>query len=155
MEEPSEYIDFMVKYRDWISIRRLSFDSNTKPEELAYILADIKSTIENKYYSFLRINISKLDDYAAKLASSAGKGYSAAGKALEQIDGKEAKGEILEACADPKLKKIAEAYLAGRLIAKLGIKTGIDNEEMLKLYPELKIYKRRMPKGAKAGAAEA
>jgi hypothetical protein len=34
------------------------------------------------------------------------------------------------------------------VLEKTGVKTYIDQKEMLKLYPELKAYKPRAPKGA-------
>lgn len=146
MDEPEQFIDFLIKYKNWVSIRRQALDESTKPEEVSFILATIRNTIESKYYSLL-IDTPKLDAYAAKIASGA-KGYSAAGAVLAQLESAEAKREILAACPDKKLKRIAESYLASRIIEKAGVKTSIDIKEMLKLYPELKAYKPKMPKSA-------
>ncbi|MGH2638311.1 MAG: DUF2666 family protein, partial [Rhabdochlamydiaceae bacterium] len=44
MEDPSEYVDFMVKYKDWISIKRLVIRPDTKPQEIAFALAGIRAT---------------------------------------------------------------------------------------------------------------
>lgn len=149
MDEPEQFIDFLVKYRDWISISRQELDGNTKPEEVSFLLNNIRMSVEAKYYKFLGLDLSKLEAFATKAATGA-KGYSDAGKALSMIESSEGKKEILAACPDPKLKKVAESYLASRIIDKIGIKTHIDAKDMFKLYPDLKIYKKRMPKGAGA-----
>jgi hypothetical protein len=151
MDEPAQYIDFMVKYKDWISISRQELDDNTKPEEIAFLLNNIRTSAELKYYTFLGIDLAKLDSFAAK-ATTGLKGYEDAAKALSQISGSEGKKELATACPDPKLKKVAESYLAARVIERLGIRTHIDAKEMFKIFPDLKIYKKRKPKGASADA---
>jgi hypothetical protein len=144
MDEPEQFIDFLAKYKNWVSIRRQALDESTKPEEVSLILAMIRNTIESKYYSLI-IDTPKLDAYATKLVSGA-KGYSAAGAALAQMESPEARREIIAACPDKRLKRIAESYLASRVIERAGVKTSIDIKEMLKVYPELKAYKPKMPK---------
>ena len=147
MDEPAQYIDFMVKYKDWISISRQELDEKTKPEEISFLLNNIRMSAEYKYYTFLGIDLAKLDSFAAKAVSGL-KGYDDAAKALSQISSSEGKKEVVAACPDIKLKKIAESYLASRIIERLGITTHIDAKEMFKIFPDLKIYKKRMPKGA-------
>jgi hypothetical protein len=153
VDEPENYIDFMVKYKDWVSINRQELDQNTKPEEISFLLNNIRLSVELKYYSFLGLDLAKLDSFAAK-ATSGLKGYSDAGKALDFISSSEGKKELLASCADSKMKKVAESYLEHKIIEKLGIKTHIDSKEMFKLFPGLKIYKKRMPKGASSDEAE-
>lgn len=153
VDEPDQYIDFMVKYKDWISISRQELDNNTKPEEISFLLNNIRMSAEFKYYKFLGLDIAKLDAFAAK-ATSGLKGYNDASKALSQISSTEGKKEIMAACQDIKLKKIAESYLASKIIERLGISTHIDAKEMFKIFPDLKIYKKRMPKGAGADDTE-
>jgi len=152
MDEPDQYIDFMVKYKDWISISRQELGEGTRPEEISFLLNNIRMSAELKYYTFLGIDLARLDSFAASAAAGL-KGYDDAGKALSQISGSAGKGEVAAACADPKLKKVAESYLAARIIERLGIKTHIDATEMFKIYPGLKIYKKRMPKGASSNDA--
>ncbi len=149
MDEPAQYIDFMVKYKDWISISRQELDENTKPEEISFLLNNVRMSVELKYYRFLGIDTNKLNSFAAK-ATSGMKGYSDATKALDQISSAEGKREVAAACPDIKLKKVAESYLASKIIESLGIKTHLDASELMKLYPNLKIYKKKMPKGASA-----
>ena len=153
MDEPEQYIDFMVKYKNWVSINRQELDDNTKPEEIAFLLNNIRMSAESKYYTFLGIDLAKLDSFASKAASNL-KGYEDAAKALSQISSSEGKRELAASLQDTKLKKVAESYLAARIIEKLGIKTHIDAKDMFKIYPDLKIYKKRMPKGASSDDSE-
>jgi len=149
LDEPEQYIDFMVKYKDWISISRQELDGNTKPEEIAFLLNNVRMSVESKYYKFVGIDTTKLDAYA-KAATSGMKGYADASKALAQIECAEGKREITASCSDLKLKKIAQSYLASKIIEGIGINTHLDAKELMKLYPGLKIYKKKMPKGAAA-----
>jgi hypothetical protein len=149
MDEPEQYIDFMVKYKDWISISRQELDENTKPEEISFLLNNVRMSVESKYYNFLGIDTAKLDSYA-KAATAGMKGYADAAKALTQIESADGKREVAAACHDIKLKKTAQSYLASRIIECLGISTHLDAKELMKLYPDLKIYKKKMPKGASA-----
>ncbi len=153
MDEPEQYIDFMVKYRDWISISRQELDNNTKPEEISFLLNNVRMSVESKYYRFLGIDTAKLDSFAKK-ATAGMKGYEDASKALAQIDSAEGKREVAAACVDPKLKKVVQSYLASRIIENIGVKTHLDAAELMKLFPDLKIYKKKMPKGAKSDADE-
>jgi hypothetical protein len=66
LDEPDQYIDFMVKYKDWISISRQELDANTKPEEIAFLLNNIRMSVESKYYKFLGIDTAKLDSFAVE-----------------------------------------------------------------------------------------
>lgn len=148
MDEPAQYIDFMVKYKDWVSIRRQAFDESAKPEEAAYILSTIRSSIENRYYKILGIDVKMLDDYISKIPL-AGKGYESMGRALLQLEQKEAKDVAQNACSDKRMKKIAESYMVLRLAERANVKPYMDSDELLKIFPELKIYKPKMPKGMK------
>ncbi len=148
MDEPAQYIDFMVKYKDWVSIRRQAFEENAKPEEAAYILSVIRSSIENRYYKILGIDVNMLDEYVLKIPIS-GKGYESLGNALSKLEQKEAKDVAQSACSDKRMKKIAESYMVLRLSERANVKPYIDSDELLKIFPELKIYKPKMPKGMK------
>ncbi|MDE1865195.1 MAG: DUF2666 family protein [Candidatus Micrarchaeota archaeon] len=143
----------MVKYRNWISINRQELDESTKPEEISFLLNNIRVSVESKYYKFLGIDTARLDSFANK-ATSGLKGHADASKALLQMEGPEGRREIAAACPDQKLKKVAQSYTASRIIENLGIRTHLDASEMLKLYPDLKIYKKKMPKGVKLGSSD-
>lgn len=153
MDEPEQYIDFMVKYKDWVSISRQELDANTKPEEISFLLNNVRMSVESKYYKFLGINTGKLESYA-KTATAGMKGYVDASKALGMIENADGKRELAAACPDIKLKKVAQSYLASRIIENLGINTHLDAKELMKLFPDLKIYKKKMPKGASSDDSE-
>lgn len=143
----------MVKYKDWISISRQELDGNTKPEEISFLLNNVRMSVESKYYNFLGIDTAKLDAFA-KRATAGMKGHEDATKALLQIESTEGKKEVAAASPDPKLKKVVQSYLASKIIENLGIKTHLDAKELMKLYPDLKIYKKKMPKGASSDSED-
>ena len=152
MDEPEQYVDFMVKYKDWVSIRRQSFDQTTKPEEIAYVLSTIRSSIEKRYYSILGIDTGKLDQYVAKIVQ--GKGYSGLAKIASALESNGTKEAALDACTDKNLKKIAESYIVAKAIEIAGIKAYVDPDELMRIYPELKIYKQKKPRGSKKEDAD-
>ena len=140
MEEPEEYIDFMAKYRDWISIRRLGIRSDTKPEEVAHYLAGVRSTANEKAYSFLQIDTKALDGKAKEMCSGMRKSYSSLATALQKMEGTDAKRAVSESCSK-ELAPIAEAYLIGRIMSEVGYESGISQGAMAKAFPGLKMPK--------------
>ena len=141
MDEPEEYIDFMAKYREWISIRRLGIRPDTKPEEVVHHMAGIRSVIENKSYPLLGVKLSVLDDYAGRLTAGQRKNYASLGKAIEALGAGEAKAALESSCENRELMPIAEAYLLGKVVTSLGFDTGINQAAMSKIFPYLKTPK--------------
>jgi hypothetical protein len=137
LDEPEEYIDFMAKYRDWISIRRIGIRPETKPEEVVQYLAGIRTTIDVKSYPMLGIKTSMLDDHANKISAGMRKSYSSLAGVLGKMDGTETKRIILESCSK-ELAPIAETYLLGKIISNLGFDVSINQKLMSKVYPDLK-----------------
>jgi hypothetical protein len=43
-------VTFSAKYKNWISIKKMGIDENTKEPEVAHILASIKETIDRKAF---------------------------------------------------------------------------------------------------------
>ena len=68
MDEPEEYIDFMAKYKDWVSIKRIGIRPETRPEEVVHYLAGVRTTIDVKSYPMLKINTQMLDQQAERSA---------------------------------------------------------------------------------------
>ncbi|MDE1871390.1 MAG: DUF2666 family protein [Candidatus Micrarchaeota archaeon] len=149
MDEAEEYIDFMAKYRDWISIKRLGIRENTKPEEVVHHLAAIRSTIDSKSYPLLKVNTSMLDQYASKLSANSRRSYSSLSSAIAALDNPETKKVLAESCSK-ELAPIAETYLLGRLITDMGFDTSINQRLMSKIYPDLKPPKAPGRKGKKS-----
>lgn len=141
MDEPEEYIDFMVKYRDWIAIRRLGIRPDTKPEEIVHHMAGVRSVIDNKSYLFLGIKTNIIDEYAGRLTSGLRKSYESLGKAIQSMSGGETKSVLEGACENKELTPIAETYLLSRVVTNLGFDFSINQSAMAKIFPNLKMPK--------------
>lgn len=143
LDEPDEYVDFMVKYRDWISIKRLGIRTSTTPQEVVYHLAGIRAAMESKMYPLLGIKTDILDSFAESATNGLKK------KDLPQIvaklDSPDAK-QALVASSTETLAPLAKVYLLNKLISNVGLDTGLNQLAMSKIFPELKPPK--MPPGA-------
>jgi hypothetical protein len=136
MDEPDEYIDFMAKYKDWISFRRLGIRPNTTPQEVVYHLAGIRTTIDGKACSLLGIKVSTLDSFAKSATSGLKKKDLAT--AVAKIDSPEGKAAIDASCENKDITSLAKAYLLNKIITELGLFTGVDQKEMSTIWKELK-----------------
>jgi hypothetical protein len=142
MEEEGDYIDFMAKYKEWISIRRLAVWPDTKPEEISFHMAGISGVIDSKSPSFLGIDVQKLDALAAKITEGKKKGYQALSEVIANLGTKEVKDAISDSCGDKKeIAKLAEACLLGKILKSMGMYPYITQEAMTKIFPDLKIKK--------------
>jgi hypothetical protein len=140
LDEPEEYIDFMAKYKDWISIKRIGIRENTVPAEVVNYLAGVRTTIDSKAYPMLQIKTSMLDAYAAKVCEGLKKNYGSLASAFSKMDSPETKKVIVESCSK-ELAPVAETYLLNKVITTLGFDVSINQPMMSKIYPELKLPK--------------
>lgn len=140
MDEPEEYIDFMAKYRDWISIKRIGIRPETKPEEVVHYLAGIRTTIDSKSFPMLKINTSALDEYANTLSAGMKKSYGSLASALNKMDSPETKKVLVES-SSKELSSLAEIYLLGKVISNIGFDTSINQKAISKIFPEIKTPK--------------
>ena len=155
MEEPSEYIDFMAKYRDWISIKRMGIYNDTKPEEVVFHLALVRSTIDGKAFALLGIRTGALDAVAEKVTSGKRKNYQSLAEAISSLASPETKKAIAEACGEKaELAPVAKIYLLGRVLANLKFDAGINQAVLSRIYPNLKVKKPMGRRPRKAAAAE-
>ncbi len=138
-EEPTQYIDFTARYKNWISIKKMSIRKDTELPEIVFHLAGIRNTFDKKLFSLLNINTDILDEFAEK-AKSSKKNYNSLINSLKLLNNK----EIINKACDKKLKKVAEIYLLNKIIINSGFNTIITQELISKLYPELKL---KIPKG--------
>ena len=138
MDVPDEYIDFSAKYKDWISIKRLAIRPDTKPEEVVFHLAGVRSTIDGRMFKLLGIKTDVLDAFAASKASGMRAGYSSLGQALQHVDSAEAKRAVEDACDNKTLVPFAKTYLLNRLITSLKLDTSLSQQAMSKVFPYLK-----------------
>jgi Protein of unknown function (DUF2666). len=151
VDDPTEYIEFMAKYKDWISIRKLGIREHTKPEEVVFHMAGIRTTIDGKMFKFLGINTEMLDRFAETATANAKKNYQSLGQIISSMSGKDAKAAIEQACTNKVVAPLAENYLLNKLITNMKFDTGISQLEMSKIFPELKPPRApgRMGKGKK------
>ena len=146
MEEPNEYIDFMARYRDWITIKRLGIRVNTRPEEIALHLSVIRGSIEPKLYRLLDIDTDSLDGLAGDLTKGMRKGYDSLAQVLPKLKEQGAKEVIRKACRNQDTAHIAESYLLGRILSNLGSEAFATPKMLVKVFPDLKMPKQGMPK---------
>ncbi len=146
MDEPGEYIDFMARYKDWIAIKRIGIRDSTKPEEISMYLASVKGTIEPKLYKYLEIDTASLDEFANELTKGMRKGYDSLLQVLPKLKEQATKEAVKKACKNPGTSQIAESYLLGRVLSKLGTEPFATPEMLVKVFPELKLPKQGMPK---------
>lgn len=139
MEEPEEYIDFMAKYGDWVSIKRLGIRGYTRPEEVVYHLAGIRTSIDAHSYRILGIDTDALDSIAKELVSGKPKTAESFGAIVDAINSPGTKRRIREACSSDTVAKLALPYLLNRALSGMGHDTSIMQAQMSKLYPELKL----------------
>lgn len=142
MEDPEEYVDFLAKYKDWISIKRLGIRPETKPEEVVFHMAGIRNTIDAKAFPILGIRTASLDAAAAKLTEGKRKSFALLSEAVNGLAGVDAKRAVEEACAERKeLAPLAWAYLLGRVLNNLEYDASINQKMMSKIFPNLKVKK--------------
>ncbi len=137
MDDVDEYADFMVKYKSWITIRKLGIREHTTPQDVAFHLAGIRTVIDSHASALLGIKTSLLDAFATSATSGLKKKDLA--QAVAKLDSSEAKKAITDSCiSNSALEPIAKAYLLNKIITELGLLTGIDQLAMCKIFPELK-----------------
>ncbi len=139
MDEPDEYIDFMAKYRDWVSIKRLGIRDYTKPEEIVYHLAGIRASIDNHSYGILGIKTDALDSIAKEITSGKSRTAESFGSLIDALNSADVKRRIREACGSDTSAKLAVPYILNRALSEMGHETSIAQASMSKLYPELKL----------------
>ncbi len=142
MDDPEEYVDFLAKYKDWISIKRLGIRPDTKPEEVVFHMAGIRNTIDAKAFPFMGIKTSVLDVVANRLTLGKRKSFESLGQAITQLGSGEAKKAVEESCSDKKeLAPLAWTYLIGRILNNLDFDASINQKTISKIFPNLKIKK--------------
>ena len=144
LDEPDEYVDFMAKYKDWISFKRLGIRPNTTPQEVVYHLAGIRTVAESRMYPLLGIKTEVLDSYAE--SATQGLKKRDLPQVVARLDSPEAKQAIV-ASSNETLAPLAKVYLLNKLITNVGLETGINQPAMSKVFPELKPPK--MPLGGR------
>ncbi|MCL4404474.1 DUF2666 domain-containing protein [Candidatus Marsarchaeota archaeon] len=151
-ERPDEFIDFSAKYKEWVAIKRLGITGSTKPEEIAYHLAGIRSTVDSKAFKILGIDTDAIDEKVKSLLL--GKGASAVSQAIMELEKPEFKKLLSSACQSQTLAPFAKTYALNRLINHVGYETSLSQLALSKVFKELKPPKApgRFGKGLKPKA---
>jgi len=139
-----EEVVFNAKYKEWIAVKKLLIDDNTKPEEVAGVLSSIQATLMRKAYDFSGINKSVVEELASKITAGKRKTYPNLAEVFSSMKPGEFKTALLAACPDPKYLPIAESYLLCCVLSNLGFSAYLDSETLMSVFPELKMPK---PKG--------
>lgn len=134
-EESSSGFRFIAKYKNWISIKKLSLDKNTKDWEVSGLLSGVNNTIVNKVFEFSGLDKTKLDPIVTKVASGKRRSYGNVVDALKSL--------VLT--NNPK----ENAYLVCKTLETLGYKPYSSPEMLTGAHPEIKPpkVKGRKPKG--------
>ena len=135
-------VSFAAKFKEWISIKKMSVDESTKPEEVAAILAGITATMDRKSFEFTGINTDGIDAYTDELTKGKRKGFGTLAEIFGALKAGEVKQKLVEAGGEGKYP-LAEAYFIRKILSNLGQHAWIDLETMKKVFPELKIAKPR------------
>ena len=138
MDEPDQYIDFMAKYGDWVSIKKFSVGQGTKPHEVAYHLAGIRTSIDNHAYKIVGINTASLDSFATEAMKGTRRSPSALASAASKFAEPAAKQAVADSCQNKDLTPIAETYLIAKLVAAAGYDVSISQEALAKVFSDLK-----------------
>ncbi len=145
----SEGISFMAKYKDWISIKKLSIHENTKPEEVSAHLSSIRMAADRKTAQILGVNTENIDIYASAATENMRKSAANLEKITVLLCSPEAKKEIDAACGeDASLRDAAIIYLFGRMLQNIKIDLEVSIDTLMDMFPGLKIPK---PKGRMPG----
>lgn len=158
-----EEVMFSAKYGKWISIKKMTIDASTKPEEIAAMLSGVSRTIDKKSYELLGIDTNRIDAYVSEVAAGKRKGFGSISEIFANLKPSEVKAELLASIspeiAVPKDKAgqpishekklpFAEQYFVKSLLSIVGYDSAPDLKVLQKLYPQIKIPKPRgrMPK---------
>ncbi len=156
-------ITFAAKYKEWISIKKMSIDEKTSEPEVVHMLAGVCDTLSRKAFEFTRIDLAKIDEYAARVTTGKRKGFGSLAEVFGSIKPAEAKEVLASSLSSVKMPQeegaganagapskgpellmpVAEAYLIQRILVNLGYDVGVGAESLAKAYPKLKFPKPR------------
>ncbi|MGC8662330.1 MAG: DUF2666 family protein [Candidatus Micrarchaeia archaeon] len=135
-------IDFLAKYKDWISIKKMSIVDNIKPEEVAFHLASIRQTIDKKAFEILGIDTKQLDQFVENLTEGKRKTYKTMAEIIGNLDNNATKEVIKKASnSKPELEQVARVYILRKVVQNLGFDFDVNQEMLAKVYSYLKIPK--------------
>lgn len=141
-------IALMAKYREWISIKKLSISDDTKPEEVSAHLSSIRMTADRKIPQILGINTMNLDAYADGSTNKMRKSAANIEKIVDILCSGETKKQVDEAIPSESVRGIAVTYLFGKMLQNIKLDLEVSPGTLMDMFPGLKIPK---PKGRMPG----
>ena len=144
----SEGISFMAKYGEWISIKKLSIDGNTKPEEVSAHLSSIRLATDRKIPQILGVNTDNLDIYATEATGNMRKSAANLEKITQILCSPEAKKQIDASITDQSIRGAAVIRLFSQMLQNLKVDLEVSPDTLMDMFPGLKIPK---PKGRMPG----
>ncbi len=144
----SEGISFMAKYGEWSSIKKLSIDGNTKPEEVAAHLTSIRMAADRKVPQILGVDTDALEAYAAESTGNMRRSLANLQKVIQILCSAQAKMQIDGAVRDPQVREAAIIFLFSRMLQNIKIDLEVNPDTLMDMFPGLKIPK---PKGRMPG----
>jgi len=133
---------FAAKYGDWISIRKIWVDPETRPEEVAALLVGVRQSIDRKLYDLLGVDEPAVEEFAKRLTKGKRKGFSSVSDVFSAM-GPEAYRVGLSGACPPEALPAAKALLAQKVLEELKMSPEIDAKEFNKAFPNAKIAKPR------------
>ncbi len=144
----SEGISFMAKYKEWISIKKLSIDANTKPEEVSAHLSSIRLAADRKIPQIMGVNTEDLDVYASQVTQNMRKSAANVEKITQILCSAESKKQIDSSVSDQSIRDAAVTYLFGKMLQHIKVDLAVSPDTLMDMFPGLKIPK---PKGRMPG----
>ncbi len=145
---PYAGVAFMAKYKDWISIKKLSIDKETKPEEVAAHLTSIRMATDRKLPQILGINTEELDLYANDSTNNMRKSVANLEKIVDILCSDNTKKTVSKAIPSDSVRGIAVIYLFGKMLQNIKMDLDVSSDTLVSMFPGLKIPK---PKGRMPG----
>jgi hypothetical protein len=142
MDESFEQVAFAARYKDWLVVKKLLIEENTKPEEVALSLTSIDKTLVRKSYEYAGINTDVIETYVMSVAKK-GRTFANVSEVFKTLQPGTVKAALMPACPLPEQYPIAESYFVKRLMEEIGYAPVLQPEILAKVYPHLKITKPR------------
>ncbi len=140
----SQGISFMAKYKDWVSIKKLSIDEKTKPEEVSAHLSSIRIATDRKTAQILGVDTESLDAYAYGATENMRRSAANLEKITATLCSEAAKKEIDNACrGDQSIRDAAIIYLFGKMLQNIKVDLEVSPDTLMDMFPGLKIPKPR------------
>ncbi|MDE1860691.1 MAG: DUF2666 family protein [Candidatus Micrarchaeota archaeon] len=142
-------ITFAAKYKDWIAIKKMSINPNTKPEEISAHLSSIRIATDRKEAEILGIDIGALDIYAESITGKLRKSAANLERIIDALDSADGRQALDGACSsNASLADAARTYLFSTMMQNLKFDVEVSPQTLMDMFPGLKIPK---PKGRMPG----